>query len=239
MAELVLLADVGNSRVKLRSYGSSAVASFAWREDDGVAALREEVVARKPSRIVIASTSPQADAILGAAVWHGFVTQSLGAEDLPLEVLSTGTGIDRLLTAWLLFEQAQSAVLVADCGTAFTLDFVGAQGRFYGGVIGAGLALQEQALAQACPHLDAPQAGVDVIPRTTAAAVYAGTSAAMAAAIQTLALGFEEHAGVQAARFLSGGDASRLGALLPQWQLRQDLVLEALAWFVSKAQNEA
>lgn len=239
MSDLVLLADVGNSRVKLRSHGSSAVASYPWREENGVSALLAEVVARNPLRIVIASTSPQADAKLNVAVWQGFTAQYLGVEDLPLQLLSTGTGIDRLLVAWLLFEQTQSAVLVADCGTAFTLDLVDAKGCFHGGLIGAGLALQERALAQACPHLDLPQEGSTVIPQSTAAAVFAGTSAAMAAAIEAMAVRFEGQAGVTATRFLSGGDAPHLHSLLPQWHLRQDLVLEALAWFVSKASDGA
>jgi type III pantothenate kinase len=237
--EPILLADVGNSRVKLRLHGSAEVTSFAWREDQQLALLRQEVVTHKPARIVIASTSPQASAKLGAKVWQGFATQHLCAEDLPLKLLSQGTGIDRLLTSWLLFEQTQSAVLVADCGTAVTLDFVDAQGCFHGGLIGAGLSLQEQALAQACPHLDAPQQDTHAIPRSTAAAVFAGTSGAMAASIETMAAAFESQAGVLAARFLSGGDAPRLHALLPQWQLRQDLVLAALSRFVSKAQHEA
>lgn len=231
----VLLADVGNSRVKVCLQGCAQIVSFAWREPQARKDLRSYVEHHAPTLIVLASTAPRADETLMSSVWQGFSIQQITAQDLPMRSLSVGTGIDRLLAAWLLFEQNQNAVLSVDCGTAFTLDAVDASGCFHGGVIGAGLAVQEQALHQACPHLAAPVAGKQVIPQSTANAVFAGTSIAMAAAISALAERFEQHLECTALRFLSGGDAPRLQTLLPTWQLRENLVLEALDLFVARA----
>jgi type III pantothenate kinase len=184
-----------------------------------------------PDLIVIASTAPSADELLREQVWGGRPQRVLRPEDVPLSILSSGTGIDRLLASWICHDRSGGAVLVADCGTAFTVDAVDVEGNFHGGVIGAGLGLQQAALASACPHLDAPVEGSDPIPRDTAAAVYAGTCSALAAAIDGLADRFEARLGGTAGRFLSGGDAPRLAASLPRWQPRRYLVLDALsAW---------
>ena len=239
MSATILLADVGNSRVKLCAAGLQGLVFFDWRTATGREALRRDLKQRNPTRIVVASTSPQADSKLKEKVWSPFCVQQIGAADLPLQVLTAGSGIDRLLAAWWLFEQQQAPLLIADCGTAFTLDVVDAQGRFQGGAIGAGLGLQEQALATACPHLAAPVVESDAIPRCTAGAVSRGTRGALAVAISGLADAFEQEIGVRCVRFLSGGDAQRLAALLPGWKRRDDLVLEALDYFVSQQRYEA
>jgi type III pantothenate kinase len=239
VAASVLLADVGNSRVKVCLLGGAPIVSFAWREPQARQELRSYVERHAPTHIVLASTAPLADEILTTSVWQGFSIQQITAANLPMPSLAHGTGIDRLLAAWLLFEQNHSAVVSADCGTAFTLDIVDAHGCFHGGAIGAGLAVQEQALQHACPHLAAPVAGTPIIPQTTASAVFAGTSLALAASISALAQRFEQQLGCTALRFLSGGDAARLQTLLPTWQLRDNLVLEALDLWVARAGNGA
>jgi len=239
VAEHVLLADVGNSRVKLRDGSGVDWQPFDWRDGEAVAKARTKLGVLHPSRVVIASTSPQADGQLMADLWTGFECHQVSAADLPLEVVTSGTGIDRLLSAWFLFEQTHRAILVADCGTAFTLDLVDANGCFRGGAIGAGLSLQEQALASACPHLCAPIAGQEVVPIDTASAVFAGTSGAMAAAIEGLAASFEQRFDCVAKRFICGGDAPRMASLLPTWEHRESPVLEALSFYVSDHQSGA
>ena len=232
MAESVLLADVGNSRVKLSQLGQAQVVAFDWQCKDGRKQLRNWVEENLPARIVVASTSPRADEILHATVWQGLPLQQLYTADVPLEILTEGTGMDRLLSAWVIWQQGQCAALIADCGTAFTVDFVDANGRFHGGAIGAGLSVQERALAKSCPHLDLPVAADTAIPNNTAGAVYAGTTIAMALAIEGLAQRFEQEQVCEATRFLSGGDSPRLQEFLAAWQRRDNLVLEALALYV-------
>ncbi|MCP4094431.1 MAG: type III pantothenate kinase [Planctomycetes bacterium] len=234
MTKPVLLADVGNSRVKVCLLGHSRVTTFDWQAGAGRRELRALVEDLQPQFIYVASTSPRADAFLNNECWFSFPLQQLRATDVPLEILTEGTGMDRLLSAWITWQQCQSAVLVADCGTAFTVDFVDAEGRFQGGAIGAGLSVQERALAEACPHLDAPLNSAAAIPPNTAGAVFAGTSLAMSYAIEGLAHRFEQEQTCQAQRFLSGGDSPRIQEFLPTWQRCENLVLEALAAYARR-----
>lgn len=227
-----MLADVGNSRVKVCQLGQTQVLAFDWQCEDDRKQLRSWVEENLPARIVVASTSPRADEVLHATVWQGLPLQQLCTADVPLEILTEGTGMDRLLSAWVTWQQSQCAALIADCGTAYTVDFVDANGRFHGGAIGAGLSVQERALAAACPHLDLPVAPDTAIPNNTAGAVFAGTTISMALAIEGLAQRFERDQATEAARFLSGGDSPRLQEFLPAWQRRDHLVLEALALYI-------
>lgn len=236
MSKPVLLADVGNSRVKLCQLGRSQVFTFDWQSGSGRRRLRALVEELQPQFLYIASTSPRADTFLNDQCWFSFPMRQLCAADVPLQILTEGTGIDRLLSAWVTWQQSQGAVLIADCGTAFTVDFVDVDGRFHGGAIGAGLSVQERALADACPHLDPPIAADSIIPADTAGAVFAGTTLALAFAMEGLAHSFEQAQSCKAARFLSGGDSPRLLEFLPSWQQRDNLVLEALALYAQGEQ---
>jgi pantothenate kinase type III len=230
----VLLADVGNSRVKVCQLGTAEVRVFDWQSGEGRRALRTLVEELQPQFIHVASTSPRADAFLDNECWFRFPMQRWLPADVPLQILTEGTGMDRLLSAWIAWQQHQGAVLIADCGTAFTVDFVDTDGRFHGGAIGAGLSVQERALAEACPHLSAAMATEVAIPADTAGAVFAGTSLAVAYAIEGLGKRFEQAQDCTAARFLSGGDSPRLQEFLPSWQRRENLVLEALAYLAAR-----
>jgi pantothenate kinase type III len=101
---------------------------------------------------------------------------------------------------------------------------------FRGGAIGPGLSVQIQALAAACPHLDAPASDdLEMIPNQTATAVRAGTLLAMAASLQGLADRWQESLG-SAPRYLTGGDAAQFAPLLgPGWTTTEHLVLHGLA----------
>lgn len=144
-------------------------------------------------------------------------------------------GIDRALVAWGAWRQQRQAVLVADAGTALSLTRVDAVGCFAGGLISAGVALQLRALAHATAQLPAvSSAGGDPAqlesawPFATAAAMDAGCSRAVAAAIAAAAASAE---GAQL--WLTGGDAERLLPLLQEQHLNPvhapNLALEAMA----------
>ncbi len=71
----------------------------------------------------------------------------LGLEQVPLQDLPPWLGVDRALVAWRAWRLSAAPVLVADAGTALSLTLVDASGRFLGGRLQAGLALQLRALA--------------------------------------------------------------------------------------------
>ncbi|MHC4824650.1 MAG: type III pantothenate kinase [Planctomycetota bacterium] len=225
-----LLADLGNSRLKCASTDLREVHAFRWREPEQRSRLQDHLKKSEVQRIDLASSSDEGIALLQEEVFLGIDIVAITADQVPLQVTTVGTGIDRLLGAWMASEIAGGPVVLADCGTAFTLDVVDADRRFLGGAIGAGLGLQRRALAEACPHLDPPSRDAQDhgIPKDTASAVHAGTLSAFAAALRGLKREFLGGDRGDTACFLSGGDAAELQELLPEWRMEQDLVLRAL-----------
>jgi type III pantothenate kinase len=67
--------------------------------------------------------------------------------DVPLGEAPSWLGIDRALGGWQAWRERGGPVLVADAGTVLSLTRVDAQGRFAGGRLMAGLALQLRAMA--------------------------------------------------------------------------------------------
>jgi len=171
----------------------------------------------------------------------------LGLADVPLGDAPPWLGIDRALAGWQAWrERGGRPVLVADAGTVLSLTRVDGLGRFAGGRLMAGLALQLRAMAagtQALPsplrhgefpdHLDQ---GREAWPRDTAEAMTVGVRRALAAAVVSAAL--ELTSGEpQVELVLTGGDGEHLLPLIsdeldgrgPVPLLRPGLCLEALA----------
>ena len=57
-------------------------------------------------------------------------------------------GVDRWAAIVAAWHEQQTAVLVIDCGTAITIDYVDAGGRHRGGLIAPGLGTMRQSLSQ-------------------------------------------------------------------------------------------
>lgn len=153
-------------------------------------------------------------------------------EHIPLQIKTTGTGMDRLLASLAAWKRTRGAVLVADLGTAWTLDATTAEGDFLGGAIGPGLATQEQALAEACPHLGPPsKQPCSGIPANTPDAVAEGSRTALALALDALSWAYEQDLPGGARRFLCGGDAPLIGPWMSaDWAYADQLVLEGMSW---------
>ncbi len=131
-------------------------------------------------------------------------------------------------------------MLVADAGTALSLTLVDGAGRFRGGRLQAGVALQLRALAMgtaALPSLsplaEADEASGNPWPQATAEAMAEGVTRGLAAALAAAALEARQLLpGCRA--WLTGGDGARLAQRLAAggegdgWRLAPDLVLEAL-----------
>ncbi len=237
-AGVVALLDLGNRHAKFGAADGRCLARVRLdpAQPDASLASCAEVLARYAPRgeILVASVAPRWwQALEPRLALAGARPRLIAAADLPLRVLSQGTGVDRLLGAWWAHRAAAGAAIVASFGTAFTVDAVDAAGAFHGGAIGAGLGLQESALAAAAPHLPPPDAAWQPpgIPDRSARAIAAGTRHALALAAGALAEAYAQDLGARSCpRFCTGGDAARLAPLLgPAWRLEEDLVLRALA----------
>lgn len=237
MAHAALL-DLGNRRLKTAVWdGRLPLADArAWSlpaaERDWRVLLDSlrDWLAQAPPEVWLSSSNPRAlGRLLEGPLAHARV-QVAGSEPWPFPVRSRGTGTDRVLASYAAWRRGQGPVLVASLGTAWTLDLMDQYGAFRGGAIGAGLSLQEEALAAACPHLPAPGGTAVPIPTDSAGAVACGTRGALAAALEGLAQRFEAALSAPARRYLGGGDAGLLRPWMDaRWEDAPNLVLEGLA----------
>jgi type III pantothenate kinase len=124
-------------------------------------------------------------------------------------------------------------IVVANCGTATTVDAITADGRFIGGMILPGLGLMASALARntaALPHISADGAPPAVFADNTDEAIQSGCLAAQAGAIERACV-----AHGAALCLLSGGAAPGIAAALavgtgtpPPYRMVDNIVLLGL-----------
>jgi type III pantothenate kinase len=150
-------------------------------------------------------------------------------------------GVDRWVAVLAAHHRARGAAAVIDAGTAVTFDAVDASGRHLGGLILAGPRLIAAALDRNTSNIGAtasagePPLGLDLLGKSTDAAVGHGAMLGLAAALDRAAATVEAALGTPLTVFLTGGDAARLsGWLETEVELRADLVLEGLALFAAE-----
>jgi len=134
-------------------------------------------------------------------------------------------GADRwaaLIGAWAMFG---GPCLVVAAGTATTVDVLGSDGRFAGGMILPGIELMKQSLAHNTAGLPLARGRFSEAPRNTADAIESGCLLAQAGAIERAFATMESGA----ACVLSGGAADRIAPHLRiPVRLVDNLVLEGL-----------
>ena len=181
--DTVLLADVGNSRIKLARLDDAALGAAAGERGLPGITRRQDLDSHRfhpdnlerwllaaapgPAVILVASVYEGAAARLEAAVAEISATRHrpirqrrIGHADLPLEVRLPEphrVGIDRLAGAAAagLVTPAGSPAVLVDCGTATTVDLMSADGAFLGGAILPGPLLMARALAEGTSRLPA------------------------------------------------------------------------------------
>ena len=138
---------------------------------------------------------------------------------VPLLEAPPWLGIDRALAGWWGWRLLAAPVLVADVGTVLSLTRVDRQGRFVGGRLLAGAALQLRAMAGGTaqlPVLDAASTTAEAAPppwpHDTAGAMRSGVLRGLAATITAATLEArreEPHCQL----LLTGGDGAVLNSL--------------------------
>jgi type III pantothenate kinase len=261
--DAVLLADVGNSRIKLArlaeqpARGGAALPVIDRRQDLDSHAFHPEnlerwlgAVAPGPAVILVASVHETAAARLEAAVAEISATRHrpirqrrIGHVDLPLEVRLPEphrVGIDRLAgaAACRLVAPAGVPCVLVDCGTAATVDLIAADGGFLGGAILPGPVLMARALADGASRLTAAVASGPAAPppmpgRSTAEAIAVGIGFGMQGAIARLVAEGRAALGPAAVTVLTGGWRASVRGALPEAIEVPDLVLAGIALAVS------
>ena len=135
-------------------------------------------------------------------------------------------GIDRWLGVVSAYSKFKRSLIVADLGSAITLDVVNDDGQHLGGYILPGLSLMRESLDRGTVQVSANDNMDDAIApaNNTSAAVNRGSLFAVIATIEKLA---QRH---QALLVLTGGDANRIkGVLNIDALYERDLVIDGLS----------
>ncbi|MFT7516345.1 MAG: type III pantothenate kinase [Myxococcota bacterium] len=223
--DAVLLLDIGNRQIKTR--WNNSCSAFDWHSEQRLRDFENYLAELPLQSIVYTSSAPQTDSRVKEML-APYAARQLTADDIPLRIKSTATGVDRLLASLAAAGMASTAAIVVDLGTAFTIDVVDELQQFHGGAIGPGLGTQIAALNAAAPHLAAPASDSSSIPATTAGAVYDGTHRALALSIQELVSVYKQQLNAPVTVYVCGGDAEQLLPLLPKWKHKPDLVFDGM-----------
>jgi len=122
-------------------------------------------------------------------------------------------GIDRLITAYAASLHVEPPLIVVDAGSAITVDWVGDDRRFHGGVILPGLAMQFRSLAvgtASLPQIDWLSCRPKFPAKNTKDAIFSGVLTGATAGIDRLIIDYCQRAKVSVETVpvvLTGGDA--------------------------------
>ena len=259
LGDTVLVADVGNSRIKLGlvvDHGDgSKLPLITKRHDLNSRAFHPDTLERwlhgaapGPAVIFVASVHDAAATRLEAAIAAVSATQHrpvrqrrISHADMPLGTAVPEphrVGIDRLAaaSAAMLVKPADRPAIIVDCGTAATVDLVSATGDFLGGAILPGPSLMTKALAEGTsrlPEVAALEQGiVPAMPgRSTQEAIAAGVGWGMRGAVARLVEEAKKAFGDGPAPelFLTGGWRAAVRDAVPEAIDVPDLVLCGIA----------
>ena len=117
-------------------------------------------------------------------------------------------GVDRIMCAFAAYSVVENAVVVADFGTAVTIDLVSEKGVFLGGTILPGFEASADALnrfAPALPKLEKVQTPKKPFGRNTNEAINNGLYYSAIGALETITRLYSEHIGTWPQTVMTGG----------------------------------
>ena len=169
----IIALDIGNTNITVAFFLDDAEQFVVSVPGDDVDKLTETVVeAWQQIPFVSGANVQKRDGFIAASsvkpVWTEFV-RAMCKEELDEKLKVVGedirlpiemgvddyrqVGTDRVVCAAAAFAVVQDAVVVADVGTAITVDLVDEQGVFLGGVIAPGFRIASKALSEATAML--------------------------------------------------------------------------------------
>jgi type III pantothenate kinase len=139
-------------------------------------------------------------------------------------------GVDRWLGLIAVRRQTALPAVIADCGTAVTLDALDSRGKHLGGLILPGLEMMHRALFEGTniPLQELPRPD-EHLGRATSEAVASGSGQAIAALIDRLLTDIASQSQTAPVLVLTGSDAPRIQPLLRRsGRFEPDLVMQGL-----------
>ncbi len=238
---MILLADVGNSRIKwvsceqgeFQMRGRAAHGEESW----GELADRLWVDLSRPTRVLIVSVAG-AEVRAELSQW---VRRNWGIEAEFVVSTATACGIrnsyaepERLgADRWVAMIAARAligreACYVVDCGTAITIDTLAADGQHLGGVIVPGMRLMREALYRETRQIPPETGEPRLFGQSTRDCVWGGAMYAVAAAIDGITDRMIASQG-PGVRLLTGGATELIFPLLRgRYRLEPDLIFTGL-----------
>ena len=238
-----LLVDIGNTRIKwcLLRDGSSTDHAAARHKGQLSAPLLTDLWSCLPQPDAVVISSVLGDAISKEVVrwaqkhwgkqpcWAQAQAQQLGVSSA--YAVAGTLGVDRwmaLIGAHLCYG---GNLVVADCGTAVTVDVITSEGQHLGGVIMPGIESMRAGLVENTFALgDVVEHETELLGRDTNSAVCSGTRYAAASLLDRIVLSMSSRLGPDVRCLLTGGDANEIQPLLiTDFEQVPDLVLKGLA----------
>jgi type III pantothenate kinase len=231
---MLLAIDVGNTQSHLGLFDGDELVAH-WRFATGVDETADELAVRASGLValqgrvlgdvdgsIVSSVVPQltpeyvamCDRYLGGErliVGPGLSTGMPIQLDNPREL-----GSDRLVNAIAGYQRLGGPCAVADFGTAITFDVVSAAGEYLGGVIGPGVEISMQALAERTAKLPPIELGEPlgepggVIGRSTQASLQSGIVYGFAGAVDAIARRVQRELGEETRFVATGGHAAAI-----------------------------
>ncbi len=219
----LVLVNIGNTRVSIatwtggpRSPARHAVADSTPPIVEMLRSAWDELPSSVLRAVVIGSVCPPVLSRLRAACEeHQIDPLLVVGEELPQPIDAEvaeprKVGTDRLCAAAAAFAHFKQACVVADFGTALTVDLVADNGVFLGGTILPGLALSARALHEhtaLLPLVDMATAPAETLGKDTQSAIRGGIYAMMIGALREITERYATQLGKWPPLVLTGGDA--------------------------------
>ncbi|MBI5865908.1 MAG: type III pantothenate kinase [Planctomycetes bacterium] len=224
-----MVVDVGNTRIGIGVSDDEGLHAVCRVSAADAAEWRGAILeARANTRgdaaaIVIASVNPAAARRFADLAMEitGIEPQFVRADiPLPLELElddEAGVGVDRICSAAAAHERLGTACAVASFGTAITIDYVDAAGRFRGGTILPGLEMSCSALHAGAAQLPAVELRSPPSPfgKNTHDAIAAGVVFGAVGALREIVERFATETGNWPTLVVTGGNAELIAELAP------------------------
>ncbi len=232
----ILAIDIGNTTISYGLFHDARLIKHHYVDSDNMSALIKSLTKCKVNSqwsVVMSSVVPNKTSVLKKALQHSFKgikIWSIGENmQLPLKMKyqRKNLGADRLVNLYGAIQKYKAPLLVIDCGTAITFDYVSRKRIFLGGLIVPGLetswkALQEKATLLP-KHLKLELiSGVAarLAPTNTKSAMYSGLLNGFGALIDGLIGRFKKKYGRQLTVLATGGASQ----LISKYSRRIDVV---------------
>ena len=245
---MILVADLGNSRIKWGRVAFDARDGDALEQHDGIRygeeGLQHALASawdglEKPRAVVYCAVAPEA--VVSELVHYTSSRWNLRAHRLAPTQFAHGVrcaydeprqlGADR----WAALAAARAiapdtGAVVVDAGTAITVDALRETGVHIGGVILPGVRLMRRALGEGTARIGSVGGGsVDLETHNTAGAVATGTVLGAAAAVDRIVSDYRKRLSPAARLLLTGGEAELLSKHARiEFEIIPDLVLRGL-----------